>query len=158
MRESIGKAGIVDPNKGKPGEFQNQSSIFKSNVERMEYLEPKMKTFISGKLAKSRPSAKNLEAAKSDVMMIPEISPGPGDYLNNDHLTTFKGKKKPNHLQFFNSTEERVAFVDKLKQKNDINQEFRGPGLYENNTVNNIVKEDKHHKGYSSSFISGRDK
>ena len=157
--ETIGFSGVIDPNKGGSSDFQNQSSIFKSNVERMSYCEPKIKTFIGGKLIKSRASQRELEGAKSNVVIVPEISPGPGDYLSSDNTSTFKQQKKPNHLQFFGSTEERVPYFDKYKPKNDINHDFRGPGLYHNEEINNKISQpDRHHKGYSSSFISGRGK
>mmetsp|Transcript_11436 Transcript_11436/g.12937 ORF Transcript_11436/g.12937 Transcript_11436/m.12937 type:complete len:231 (+) Transcript_11436:126-818(+) len=156
LGKQLGHTGTVDPSKGESAMFQNQSSIFKSNVERMNYLEPKLKTFIGGKLTKSRFGSKGLEATKSEAVMVPEISPGPGDYMSNQHLSTFKVMQKPHHLQFFGSTEERVPFVEKSKQKNDINQDFRGPGLYEEYEEDKLLRKKIHHKGYSSSFISGR--
>ncbi|CAI2361765.1 unnamed protein product [Moneuplotes crassus] len=154
---NIGLSGMVDPMKGTAQNFQNQSSIFKSNVERLSYMDPKIKTFMGGKLMKSRPSAKALEQSKSNIVRVPEISPGPGDYMGPEKTSTFNVETKPQHLQYFGSTEDRVPFYNRDKPKNDINIDFRGPGCYNNEHLNIAkVSPNQNHKGHSASFASGR--
>jgi hypothetical protein len=158
-KDDVGKAGTIDVSKGNASTFQNQSAYFKSNVERMSYLEPKVKTFIGGKLVKGTVNTKSIYPHGGDVSIVPEISPGPGDYFITGDRSTLNVQSKPHHLQFFGSTQERVAYVDKFKPKSDINADFRGPGAYNiENYKKDIPRQDKFHRGASSSFIAGRDK
>mmetsp|Transcript_42227 Transcript_42227/g.49091 ORF Transcript_42227/g.49091 Transcript_42227/m.49091 type:complete len:279 (-) Transcript_42227:539-1375(-) len=155
-KDAIGNTGTIDPLKGNSSIFQNQSSIFKSNVERMSYLNPKIKTFVGGKLVKGKTRTKSQQLGSEEVMMVPEISPGPGDYFATSNLSSLNVGSKPHHLQFFNSTEERAPFYEnKTRSKADINSHFRGPGTY---LGTDAKQRNTFHKGPSSSFISGRDR
>jgi hypothetical protein len=125
----------------------------------MAYMEPKVKTFIQGKLVKGPAKIGGEYQQSSGIAVIPEISPGPGDYLSLAQTSTIKANAKPHHLQFFGSTVDRTPFYEKNNNKSDINSDFRGPGTYEiSYGSSNIPRENKFHKGSSSSFISGRDK
>jgi hypothetical protein len=158
-KDSIGNSGTVDQSKGPYTFYQNQSSFFKSNVERMAYLEPKVKKFVNGKLMKG--SATKPDLQNGNVTIIPEITPGPGDYFNssNNYFNENVAATKPHHLQFFGSTEERVPYYERVKARNDENVAMRGPGAYNPQNPNmSVPRQDNFHKGYSSSFISGRDK
>ena len=146
-KNNIGNSGVVDTNKGAASIYQNQSSIFKSNVERMSYLEPKIKTFVGGKLVKGAANRPDL-MQNSDVTIVPEITPGPGDYYNHNNESTMNTDHRPHHLQFFGSSETRTSVFDRNKNVNDA-------GYLD---INEAVKQDRFHKGYSASFISGRDK
>ena len=144
---------MVDPSKGASTAFQNQSSIFKSNVERMSYLEPKIKTFVGGKLVKGAVNRPEL-MQNSDVTIVPEITPGPGDYHNQHNESTLNTDFRPHHLQFFGSTEARTSFFE---QKVD----SKGVPIVNDAGYRNIdepIKQDRFHKGSSSSFMSGREK
>ena len=137
-KDEVGNAGTVDPLKGNSSIFQNQSSIFKSSVERMAYMNPKVKTFVGGKLVKGNTRPKSESNGAQEITVVPEVYPGPWDYYATSHLSTIKSNTKPLHLQFFGSTEERVPFYDRNKQRNDINSDFRGPGTY---GYENIIKK-----------------
>ena len=156
----IGKTGVFEGNQSNMTELAKESVMFKSQVERLAYMEPKIKTFIAGKLVKGIANRdKNTKTQDGEVTMIKEITPGPGDYFATNNLTSLTTDNKPNHLQFFGSTEERVPFYDLKKPKADINNDFRGPGTYDHDDINKqIPRQDKFHKGHSSSFLYGRER
>lgn len=158
-KEDVGNTGILDPNRNTTNEPIKESAAFKSQVERLGYMEPKIKTFVGGKLVKGTAARNKSLDVNGNVTIIPEISPGPGDYFATNNLTSLNVQSKPHHLQFFGTTEERVPYYDVQKVKSDINSEFRGPGLYNYEHVHkDVPRQDKFHKGKSSSFASGRDR
>lgn len=125
---NVGNSGVADTSKGPATVYQNQSSFFKSNVERMAYMEPKVKTFVAGKLVKGSPHMQG-NIGSEQVTIVPEISPGPGDYFTMKDRSTFKQDFKPHHLQFFSSTEERTVDFGNKKAKEDVNFKFIGEFL-----------------------------